>query len=99
MQGLGVGPRRRSSLFVLALVAGYILLLVTGPLGHHDLRCHLKSPTHCTACIQAPVAGSANGPLATGAPFAAASAVLFERPVRPGVPAVSEPGDRSPPLA
>ena len=20
------------------------------PLGHHDLACHLKSPTHCTTC-------------------------------------------------
>jgi hypothetical protein len=35
-----------------ALAVGlYAIVLVAGPLLHHDLVCHLKSRTHCTACV------------------------------------------------
>jgi hypothetical protein len=29
----------------------YALILVVGPVLHHDLACHLKSRTHCTVCV------------------------------------------------
>lgn len=35
-----------------ALAVGlYAVVLVVAPLLHHDLACHLKSRTHCTACL------------------------------------------------
>ena len=37
---------------VLALFA---VFLVTAQLEHHDLECHLKTPTHCTGCASSPV--------------------------------------------
>lgn len=39
-------------------VAGllYAIVLAASPALHHDLICHLKTPTHCTACHASPVA-------------------------------------------
>ena len=28
----------------------YIVFLVIAPFAHHDLECHLKTPSHCTSC-------------------------------------------------
>lgn len=39
----------------------YAILLVANPFLHHDLDCHLKSPTHCTACSSSPFAGRTEG--------------------------------------
>jgi hypothetical protein len=36
-----------------ALLAVYVFAAVCLPLGHHDVICHLKSPTHCTTCAVA----------------------------------------------
>lgn len=36
----------------------YVALLVASPLAHHDLACHVKSPTHCDACQANPLASS-----------------------------------------
>jgi hypothetical protein len=32
----------------------YVLALDVAPLLHHDLECHVKSPTHCNACMASP---------------------------------------------
>jgi len=38
----------------------YAVVLAASPALHHDLDCHLKSPTHCTACLaNAPAPGAA----------------------------------------
>ena len=42
------------------VVAVVVLALAAAPFGHHDLVCHLKSTTHCTACT----VGSAAEPAA-----------------------------------
>ena len=42
--------RRRSQVHAVLGVAIYALFLVTAPFEHHDLLCHLKTPSHCTAC-------------------------------------------------
>jgi hypothetical protein len=47
--------RRRRAALVLAL-GTYMVLIGTNPLLHHDLSCHLKSPTHCQACTSNPSA-------------------------------------------
>ena len=38
------------------MLALYALLLVVNPILHDDLACHLKSPTHCSACTASPSA-------------------------------------------
>ncbi len=98
MQVLGGGIRRRFASAVLAALAAYVLVLATGPVGHHDLRCHLKSTTHCTACVQASVAGADVRGATASNPLVAAGTVLSERPERPGPTPVAEPGSRSPPV-
>jgi hypothetical protein len=32
----------------------YLVALAVAPLLHHDLECHVKSPTHCNACMASP---------------------------------------------
>jgi hypothetical protein len=34
----------------------YALVILWSPVLHHDFACHLKSPTHCTACTASPAA-------------------------------------------
>src|SRR5437899_4270729 len=45
--------RRGQILWILGI---YALLLVVNPVLHDDLACHLKSPTHCSACTASPSA-------------------------------------------
>ena len=37
-------------------LAVYSVILVVSPVVHHDLACHVKSPTHCEACAANPLA-------------------------------------------
>jgi len=37
-------------------LALYTLLASLSPALHHDLACHVKSPTHCDACVANPLA-------------------------------------------
>jgi len=57
--------RRGSTAWVLAILGVYALLLAANPLLHHDVACHLKSPTHCVACTSSPSASriEADAPL------------------------------------
>jgi hypothetical protein len=41
---------------VLGILALYGLLVAINPILHDDLACHLKSPTHCSACLASPSA-------------------------------------------
>jgi hypothetical protein len=50
-----MNPGRR---LLLACVAVYAISLVAAPLGHHDLLCHVRTPTHCTACVSSPPGSS-----------------------------------------
>ena len=53
------------------ILAGLLLqglVLSATPFQHHDLECHLRSATHCTACVATPLASRverASGPDAT----------------------------------
>jgi hypothetical protein len=79
-------------------VGFYLLFLAVSPLLHHDLECHLKTPSHCGACMASPPGLGA----APGAPLDAthlldAGRVKVERAVAPEPTiAVDAPG-RSPP--
>ena len=33
------------------MLAVYVVLVATLPLLHHDLACHIQSPSHCTTCL------------------------------------------------
>jgi hypothetical protein len=59
--------RRRSHPHALVGVAIYAIFLVTAPFEHHDLLCHLKTPTHCTACTSSVVGNGPNAPVAVDA--------------------------------
>ena len=54
--GLARVIRRRHRGGILWLLAVYALLLAVNPILHDDLACHLKSPTHCSACTASPSA-------------------------------------------
>src|SRR5438093_9513594 len=59
--------RRRSRAHALVGVAIYAVFLVTAPFEHHDLLCHFKTPTHCTACTSSVVGAGPNAPLVDAA--------------------------------
>jgi hypothetical protein len=45
-----------------ALAVGlYALVLMVGPILHHDLACHVKSRTHCTVCVVSVTAPGTHG--------------------------------------
>jgi hypothetical protein len=50
------GVRRRRKARMFWLLALYALLVAVNPVLHDDLACHLKSPTHCSACAASPSA-------------------------------------------
>jgi hypothetical protein len=83
---------------LLAILAVYAVLLAASPLLHHDVACHLTSPTHCTGCTASPWASriDAGAPLPSQ-PLPDAGQVVWERfePVR--APERFAPGGRSPP--
>jgi hypothetical protein len=64
---LAVPERRRPHPHALIGVAIYAVFLVTAPFEHHDLLCHLKTPTHCTACTSSVVGAGPNAPVAVDA--------------------------------
>ncbi|PYQ06374.1 MAG: hypothetical protein DMF82_06430 [Acidobacteria bacterium] len=53
---LGRAFARRRRAAILWMLAVYALLLAVNPVLHDDLACHLKSPTHCSACTASPSA-------------------------------------------
>jgi len=53
---LGRVIRRHHRGAILWTLAVYALLLAVNPVLHDDLACHLKSPTHCSACTASPSA-------------------------------------------
>jgi hypothetical protein len=51
--------RLRSWGVLVCLVLVYAVVVGVSPALHHDVQCHLKSPTHCPACLANPVASPA----------------------------------------
>jgi len=81
-------------------VAIYALFLVTAPFEHHDLVCHLKTPTHCTACTSSLVSADPHMPVVVGASDLtdAGGAIAFDLVANGFLLAVRSTG-RSPPAA
>ena len=59
--------RRRPNAYAVVGVTIYALFLVTAPFEHHDLVCHFKTPTHCTACTSSLVGADPKPRAAAGA--------------------------------
>ena len=97
MMGLGRVIRRHHRGAVLWTLAVYALLLAVNPILHDDLACHLKSPTHCSACAASPSALrlESTAPLLP-APAEAGVVEVAERDVKSVVPLLIVAG-RSPP--
>jgi hypothetical protein len=91
------GFRRRRKARMVWLLALYALLVAVNPVLHDDLACHLKSPTHCSACAASPSAVR----LESAAPLLPAPAAMgvvevAERDVKTVFPILIVAG-RSPP--
>ncbi|MGH9329219.1 MAG: hypothetical protein ACRD09_02150, partial [Vicinamibacterales bacterium] len=57
-------PRSRRAHLARATLAAtglYALVVLAAPAFHHDLACHVKSPTHCTTCLVSITAPGAHG--------------------------------------
>jgi hypothetical protein len=89
--------RRRRKARVVWLLSLYALLVAVNPVLHDDLACHLKSPTHCSACAASPSAVrlESAAPLLP-APTAAGVVEVVERDVKTVFPILIVAG-RSPP--
>jgi hypothetical protein len=94
------GPRWAHDFRVFLAVGAYLVVLVGGPLGCHDLTCHVKSPTHCSACQMSPTSSGAE-PRAVIEDFSNGPSARIELHSAPTVSATAVyriPG-RSPPPA
>jgi hypothetical protein len=60
--------RRSARLWAWLGLAVYSVILVVSPVVHHDLACHVKSPTHCEACAANPLASRVETAVVTVTP-------------------------------
>jgi hypothetical protein len=76
----------------------HVLIVLTAPFEHHDLLCHLKTPTHCTACVSSPLAASPRPIEVVGAwSLHDAGSAVEGRPALHAVVLTTSSGERSPP--
>jgi len=83
------------------LLTVYIVSVALLPLSHHDVICHLKSPTHCTTCLTS-LSGEAaphTVPLDVWRMTDAGRAMMSERGGVPSVNVSSSSGRAPPALA
>jgi len=81
------------------LVAIFLLASATLPFGHHGIECHLKSRTHCTACV----VGTGARPTQNSAALVTlglqdAGPVLAGAAATPDSLSLGGPSDRAPPF-
>ena len=89
---------RRGRTWLLTLLAVYAVLLAANPLLHHDVSCHLKSPTHCTSCTASPWASRIeSGVPLVSEPLPDAGRVVAAGPTSVRVAFRLAPAGRSPP--
>jgi hypothetical protein len=80
------------------LLTAFALVLAISPIFHHDFECHLKSPTHCPACLASPLALGHPAVQGLAAVCEAPSdACLGACPRAPESPLLAVLKDRSPP--
>ena len=92
------GCSRRRALLVGLVLAGFTLVLELAPAFHHDFLCHLKSPSHCPACLASPVAlGQEAAPALGAMTLAEAEPVARSSPRPSELLPLASPKDRSPP--
>jgi hypothetical protein len=94
-----VGKRSGRAWRWVVFAAGlYAVVLLGTPFLHHDLDCHLKSPTHCTACTASPLASRVEtGVGLLASPLSAAGDVVVVRTARPWSAPRTHADGRAPP--
>jgi hypothetical protein len=91
-------PKRNGwAAFAPVLLAAYVCFLAGGPLDHQDVAGHLKSTTHCTACLSASVPDTDARPYSATPELAFSRLSLVEALARFRPDVAPKPGDRSPP--
>ncbi|MBI4475977.1 MAG: hypothetical protein HY654_02320, partial [Acidobacteria bacterium] len=82
------------------VLAGFLLVLLTGPFLHHDFACHQKSPTHCASCMASPfAAGVERSSALEASPLAPAGHLHHEHVRTAGALIAAQLPGRSPPSA
>ena len=71
----------RRMLAALALSV-YAVLVAVSPVLHHDLACHMKSPTHCDACAANPLASRVEAAVLTVLPALPLAGEIAAPPAR-----------------
>lgn len=79
-------------------LALYATFLVTAPFEHHDLRCELKTPLHCSACTSSLVGSDPHAPsILTTRPLADLGLAFALQPLVEGILLPVRSTGRSPP--
>jgi hypothetical protein len=89
--------RRRLALLARVLVVCFAGLLALGPLTHHDVACHLKSATHCTACVSSPAPRDQTSLPLDRTVTVCSDTISTDQPSDERQSFNLDPGDRSPP--
>ena len=92
-------PRRSWLAVSQFLLAVYVSAAGLSPLLHHDVICHLQSPTHCTTCL---IGSTAEGPSvansSSGSPLVAIGPAFEASNVLRDAALPGELSGRSPPV-
>ena len=101
MRGRVIATRSHNrSLLRSAGVALYAAFLVVASFEHHDLVCHLKNPSHCTACTANQLGTDPDSPSVVGAwHLADAGCAVSFQPLAEGVLLPHQSTGRSPPVS
>ena len=92
------GRHARDPRALLSLIL-YLVALTVGPILHHDLACHQRTPAHCPACLAHPPAPPVDGAAADAVRLPAAGHLLDGNTRQsPALVRAPSPG-RSPPPA
>ena len=85
--------------FSALLLAVFVSVAVLSPSLHHDIVCHLQSPTHCTTCL---ISSAAEDPSTleslSGSPLVVIGAVTAGREIALDTGLPRELPGRSPPV-
>jgi hypothetical protein len=98
MVGFRPHLRRVRLPFGTLLLAVLVSVAVLAPFHHHDLVCHLQSPTHCTTCLTSSAAEDpADLDAVSRSPLVAIGLVAAGLDLSPDAALAGESSGRSPP--
>jgi hypothetical protein len=85
--------------FSSVLLAVFVAAAALSPLLHHDVVCHIQSPTHCTTCLSGCAAEGPSQPDSpSGSPLVAMGSVVVDPDLVRAAVLPGELAGRSPPV-